>query len=206
MVNLTCGRNPWKRASADDSTFRAFTRDRSFLQSILPISDDLNCILQRVFELDPERRISLDELRDRILLCPRLGHDDSAATSLPPTPPYSPVEKPLEPSMAAFDPCLEHVPHLDPLPAQQYPLFPSAHPSMNSQPSFPPINTLTPPGSNHGSPQQRPYTYQARPTVPASRSPFAAQTAFIPSIQSWTRCSQFVPTFGHHAWRHAPVF
>ena len=29
LVNLTCGRNPWKQASFDDSTYRAFTRSPS---------------------------------------------------------------------------------------------------------------------------------------------------------------------------------
>lgn len=44
--------------------------DRSFLKSILPLSDELNEILGMIFELDPTRRISLDELRQRIIDCP----------------------------------------------------------------------------------------------------------------------------------------
>lgn len=43
--------------------------DRSFLQSILPLSDELNEILGMIFELDPSRRIGLDELRQRIIDC-----------------------------------------------------------------------------------------------------------------------------------------
>lgn len=70
LVNLTCGRNPWKSASPKESTFRAFMEDRSFLKSILPLSDELNEILGMVFELDPTRRISLEELRQRIIDCP----------------------------------------------------------------------------------------------------------------------------------------
>jgi serine/threonine protein kinase len=69
LVNLTCGRNPWKRACFDDSTFRAYMRDRTFLQTILPISDELNCILSRIFEPDPSSRIGLLELRDAIMAC-----------------------------------------------------------------------------------------------------------------------------------------
>jgi serine/threonine protein kinase len=69
LVNLTCGRNPWKRACFEDSTFRAYMRDRSFLNTILPISDELNGILARIFEPDPSQRITLPELKDAILAC-----------------------------------------------------------------------------------------------------------------------------------------
>jgi hypothetical protein len=43
--------------------------DRQFLKSILPLSDELNEILGMIFELDPSRRIKLDELRRRIIQC-----------------------------------------------------------------------------------------------------------------------------------------
>lgn len=84
LVNLTCGRNPWKKASPEDSTFRAFLKDANFLSSILPITAEFNMILRRVFECDPQKRISLDELRDLIIGCPRLTM--SAYTEYPPTP------------------------------------------------------------------------------------------------------------------------
>jgi serine/threonine protein kinase len=70
LVNLTCGRNPWKSASLKDSTFRAYMNDRQFLKTILPLSDELNEILGMIFEIDPARRITLDELRQRIIHCP----------------------------------------------------------------------------------------------------------------------------------------
>lgn len=70
LVNLTCGRNPWKAATTKDSTFRAYMEDRQFLKSILPLSDQLNEILGMIFELDPTKRISLEELRQRIIECP----------------------------------------------------------------------------------------------------------------------------------------
>jgi serine/threonine protein kinase len=82
LVNLTCGRNPWKKASPEDSTFRAFLRDPGFLASILPISPELNTILQYVFESDPRHRIGLDELRALILACPRFtttGYDEPSS-------------------------------------------------------------------------------------------------------------------------------
>jgi serine/threonine protein kinase len=72
LVNLTCGRNPWKRACEDDSTFRAYLSDRHFLKSILPISDELNIVLSRIFEVDPTRRATIPELRRLILSCRNL--------------------------------------------------------------------------------------------------------------------------------------
>lgn len=71
LVNLTCGRNPWKRASVEDSTFRAYLKDPMFLKSILPLSDEMICILSRIFECDPTKRITIPELRSLILDCPR---------------------------------------------------------------------------------------------------------------------------------------
>ncbi|PYH89825.1 Pkinase-domain-containing protein [Aspergillus ellipticus CBS 707.79] len=71
LVNLTCGRNPWKRASIEDSTFRAYLKDPYFLKSILPLSDEMICILNRIFECDPSKRITIPELRQLILECPQ---------------------------------------------------------------------------------------------------------------------------------------
>ncbi|MCJ1282610.1 hypothetical protein MMC26_001935 [Xylographa opegraphella] len=82
-VNLTCGRNPWKRASVEDATFRAYLKDSHFLSSILPLSPELDRILRRIFECDPARRITLPELRQLILRCPRF----TTRQTLPPTPP-----------------------------------------------------------------------------------------------------------------------
>jgi serine/threonine protein kinase len=90
LVNLTCGRNPWKKASPEDSTFRAFLKDSDFLSTILPISSELNDILRRVFECDPRRRISLQDLRDLIVACPRMT--TTGYNNLPPSPPQSPYE------------------------------------------------------------------------------------------------------------------
>jgi len=90
LVNLTCGRNPWKKASPEDSTFRAFLKDPKFLSSILPISSELNIILRRIFECDPMKRITLQELRELIISCPRLT--TNSYNILPPSPPASPYE------------------------------------------------------------------------------------------------------------------
>ncbi|KAI9709777.1 MAG: hypothetical protein M1820_003180 [Bogoriella megaspora] len=98
LVNLTCGRNPWKRASTEDSTFRAYLRDRHFLKSILPLSEDLDSILRRIFEPDPVKRVTIPELRELILQCPKLTSKanvpvaPACAPVAPPSPPYHPAD------------------------------------------------------------------------------------------------------------------
>ncbi|KAJ5167905.1 uncharacterized protein N7482_003499 [Penicillium canariense] len=82
LVNLTCGRNPWKRASLEDSTFRAYLKDPFFLKTILPLSTEMVCILSRVFERDPSKRITIPELRQLIVDCPRF----TESSMTPPTP------------------------------------------------------------------------------------------------------------------------
>ncbi|KAJ5736267.1 uncharacterized protein N7483_001392 [Penicillium malachiteum] len=79
LVNLTCGRNPWKRASMEDSTFRAYLKDPFFLKSILPLSTEMVCILSRVFERDPSKRITIPELRQLIVECPRFTEPSVAS-------------------------------------------------------------------------------------------------------------------------------
>jgi serine/threonine protein kinase len=90
LVNLTCGRNPWKRASPEDSTFRAYLKDSKFLRTILPLSPELDSILRHVFECDPQKRISIHKLREMIVACPRLTN--TPYSTLPPTPPPQPYE------------------------------------------------------------------------------------------------------------------
>ena len=81
LVNLTCGRNPWKRAEPRDETYAAYLRDPHFLQSILPLSNELDAILRRIFEPNPRRRITLPELRRAIIRCPRFTIYPSATSS-----------------------------------------------------------------------------------------------------------------------------
>ncbi|PGH23375.1 RAN protein kinase [Polytolypa hystricis UAMH7299] len=86
LVNLSCGRNPWKRASSEDSTFRAYLKDPQFLRTILPLSPELNSILRRIFECDPQKRISIPELRRLIVECPRFTVRPGSAYSVPSSP------------------------------------------------------------------------------------------------------------------------
>ena len=120
-MNLTCGRNPWKKASPEDSTFRAFLKDPKFLSSILPISAELNMILRRIFECDPHKRISLQELREMIINCPRLT--TTSYNTLPPSPPQSPYDyvDPMECANMALPPS----PPASPSPQQPFQSQPS---------------------------------------------------------------------------------
>ena len=89
LVNLTCGRNPWKRASPSDSTFRAYLKNPRFLRTILPLSAELDDILRSIFEIDPVKRITIRELRTRIQHCRKFTTGPGPAMC--PTPPPSDV-------------------------------------------------------------------------------------------------------------------
>lgn len=92
LVNLTCGRNPWKQASLQDSTYRAFVRQPGFLKTILPLSDDLNDILGRIFHSNPQMRITLPELRARIMACTSFTESANQQQAAVVTPPASPEQ------------------------------------------------------------------------------------------------------------------
>jgi hypothetical protein len=80
LVNLTCGRNPWKQASLQDTTYRAFARNRNFLKTILPLSDELNDILGMIFESNPQDRITVSQLKRRIQQCSSFSAAQHLAT------------------------------------------------------------------------------------------------------------------------------
>ncbi|KAI7852671.1 kinase-like domain-containing protein [Circinella umbellata] len=69
LINIATGRNPWRQACLEDETFRAYLADRNYLYKILPISKELNIILKKIFCIDPQRRIGLDELEASIRNC-----------------------------------------------------------------------------------------------------------------------------------------
>ncbi|XWW96105.1 hypothetical protein V2A60_004075 [Cordyceps javanica] len=101
LVNLTCGRNPWKQASVQDSTYRAYVRSPGFLKTILPLSDDLNDILGRIFHPNPELRITMRELRSRIMACARFTV--SATTTGAESAPVEEQEQPIVPEDVIID-------------------------------------------------------------------------------------------------------
>lgn len=79
----------------DDSTFRAYRNNPRFLSSILPLSPELDFILSRIFEHEPQRRIRIPELRNLVLTCKNFTNRSTGA--LPPTPPSEP-QYTLEPA------------------------------------------------------------------------------------------------------------
>ncbi|CAG8655423.1 5564_t:CDS:2 [Racocetra persica] len=82
LINITCGRNPWKQACLRDETFSMYLQDRDFLKTILPLSDELNEILKDIFNPNPEKRITLKELKERVLACEKftISEDDVKST------------------------------------------------------------------------------------------------------------------------------
>lgn len=115
-MNLTCGRNPWKRASFEDSTFRAYMKDPKFLRSILPISPELDSIMRRIFEFNPAKRITIPELREMIMRCPRFTATKSAAPTPLPSPPFAPVDY----AQDSYNACYQAVPSVAALPGPVY--------------------------------------------------------------------------------------
>ena len=89
LVNLTCGRNPWKRAAPSDGTFRAYLKNPGFLRTILPLSPELDDILRSIFELDPLKRITIRDLRTRIQQCHRFTTGPGPSCITPPPSEYS---------------------------------------------------------------------------------------------------------------------
>ena len=67
LVNLVCGRNPWRMAAPSDDSFTSFLADPTFLRRILPISDECLYVLAQIFTIDPNARISLKKLRRAVL-------------------------------------------------------------------------------------------------------------------------------------------
>jgi len=181
-------------------------KDRNFLRTILPISDDLNLILQNIFEPNPQHRISLSGLREQIARCPRLTQGPSTATvatsSPPTTPPYSPVEETRVDSSAFAQYAAADVPPMDPLPGQQYPALGMQSPT-HFFPSFPAASLFTTTtAAPICSPHLSPYPYATAPrlsplcTNPCATSPSQADFIIPAGGPTWPRCgAQLFPDF-----------
>jgi len=100
LVNLVCGRNPWRIASPNDESFNAFLKDPQFLRRILPISEECLYILCRIFAVEPANRISLEELGQLVLSCRSFSMSEDeviAAHSAAQTQVHHPASEPQTP-------------------------------------------------------------------------------------------------------------
>ncbi|KAL5625635.1 hypothetical protein BROUX41_005695 [Berkeleyomyces rouxiae] len=93
LVNLMCGRNPWKQASAVDSRYRLFLKNPDFLQGILPITPEFNRILCRIFSRNPQNRASLPEIFTMVENCTKF--------TIPSVPSNSPSSSKSQSSIAS---------------------------------------------------------------------------------------------------------
>ncbi|ODV86809.1 hypothetical protein CANARDRAFT_196040, partial [[Candida] arabinofermentans NRRL YB-2248] len=73
LINLISIRNPWLKASLQDTTFKAFVKDPEVLMKILPISREVFTILCKYLALNPWERGNLFEFRQDILNCTKLS-------------------------------------------------------------------------------------------------------------------------------------
>jgi hypothetical protein len=180
-VNLCCGRNPWKRASPQDPTFLAYLKGPEFLRTILPLSVELNSILRRIFECDPRKRISIAELRNLILDCPRFTVRPGSAL---------PVQQPCDAYSYPKETC-EYVgcgqcPPSPPPDAMHvgYISLETAHPSLSDSSSISSSSSSSSSGSSVSSCSEYPpynYTPQTAPQFrPSSQIPPNFWGSFIP--------------------------
>jgi hypothetical protein len=217
LVNLTCGRNPWKRACFSDHTFRSYMRDSSFLQSILPVSDEISYILNRIFVLDPTQRMTLPELRDLIMACNQFTIPE-LPLSPPPSPPLdvsyhtngnnlvmpdmpvtliSPVPRPFAPAPGAM------------MPWMAMPITPQLTQSSRSSGSNYSNESLMFAPSTAQQQSNPPTTQSPYETMPAvSAAPnkvvtFSSQPQYVPVAwytlpQQLTRMAGYLQSFQHH--------
>jgi serine/threonine protein kinase len=101
-------------------------KDSKFLRTILPISLELDAILQRIFEFNPAKRATIPELREMILRCSAFTASKSAVATPLPSPPFSPVDFARD---AAYNACYQvpAIPSLVPLPEPTYSPAPFQH-------------------------------------------------------------------------------
>jgi serine/threonine protein kinase len=190
LVNLTCGRNPWKQASTEDSTYRAFTRDPEFLKSILPLSDELNDILCRIFERNPENRITVRDLRLEIERCSSFSAQPLPAQLF--TPPTSPQILPEERSDSAMS------------------VSSSTGGSLTSSGSSD-SDSDSDSGSEITEPESEPFeiitpTIDTKPQRVAAPAPFTPQAYVLPSQEfspnPWGTPAPAKPASWFHSWGH----
>jgi serine/threonine protein kinase len=213
LVNLTCGRNPWKRACFSDHTFRSYMRDPAFLQSILPISDEISYILNRIFIMDPSQRMTLPELRELIMACSQFTVPEPSPSSpadlsfnsnivIPDIPAtlISPVPRQFAPSPIGMMPWMA----IPPTPQLTQSGSSGSNYSNGSSLMFTP-STVVQQQSNPIAIAQSPYA--AMPPTAASAASkaatFSSQPQYVPVAwytlpQQLTRMAGYFQSFQHH--------
>jgi len=84
LVNLRYERNPWAYASPEDNIYYEFINNNSnVLQQQLGLSDQMNVVLKNIFKTDPNKRWSLEQLKEAICSIDEM-YDDSKYNPLPP--------------------------------------------------------------------------------------------------------------------------
>jgi len=199
LVNLTCGRNPWKRASFEDSTFRAYMKDPKFLRSILPLSPELDRVLRRIFEYNPVNRISIPELRELIQQCSRFT--TTSKTVPEPAPAARPVSPPYTSEDFARDLQFQDLYHHQQAQIQaqaqaqmQY-LSPPASPTSSvysgdstfSEPDYSPRSSI----SSNSSTSSFTYVHAPVPQAPV-------QTSYVSPQNNWLYPIRYVNNFVKH--------
>jgi serine/threonine protein kinase len=198
LVNLTCGRNPWKRACSDDSTYSAYLKDRSFLKTILPITDELNHILSMIFDPDPSTRITLPVLRQVISECLKFTMSPQSPVSVMPSTSTPPSQ---------YD---QIMPPTDQFPCKQPNQLPPSPPY--TPPHTPPLTTTSVPSWTVHNTAPSISDYQSGCTElgtvfsnAASRSPILQQSTFaivqpIPTKVTAYPPTQYVLPSGYQYW------
>lgn len=162
-INLFCGRNPWKRAHVSDEAYRQYLKDPSFLQQILPVSDEFAGILHGIFTSDVRSRVSLTQLREQIKACDMFVVGQNASTTTTATFEEC-VQKPAQQQQTATTPIYTKEPvspvspvSLLPAPSLKSNLSPLSHTSSVS------------PLSHTSSIFSTPYTPDVSPTAVSDR-------------------------------------
>lgn len=140
LVNLACGRNPWRQACADDETFRAYLEDPNLLSTILPLSQAASNILAGLFAQNPNDRISITTLRAMVVAAPNFStHRRVNALPSPPQTPITDIDNRLSDianaSHWSHTECSDIYSHVSPTWA--YSGLPSHHPFSTTPASTP---------------------------------------------------------------------
>jgi len=180
-------------------------RDSNFLQSILPVTDEISFILNRIFVLDPSQRMTLPQLRELIMACNQFTVPEQAPPSPPASDAYtpnmvipvipatliSPVPRPFAPSPVGMVPWMAAIP-----PTPQLTLSGSSGSNYSNGSSHIFTPSTAQQQSTPVSIAQSPYA--AMP--PASKATFSPQPQYVwyTLPQQLTRITGYLQSFQHH--------